>query len=151
MTKYCTYKSTHATGFWYAGKGITAKVESGEYKGSGVKFKVTCTHPGFEFDTWTTVVLDKFATELEAFAAEELLVPLEALIDPYCLNIQKGGLKGRGCGHSLIFRMINAKKRREAKAIKAARKKEREATAKERQRARNKKWADKIKALKESK
>ena len=151
ILKFCTYKSTHPSGFWYAGKGITARVENGQYKGSGVKFKVTCMHPGFEFDTWTTVVLERFATEEEAFAAEEILVPLEALIDPYCLNIQKGGIKGRGCNHSLVLRYWNATRRKEAKAIKAAKRRVAKETAKARQSKINAKYRALQKQLKDLK
>ena len=138
--KYCTYISIHGSGFYYAGKGITDKVVKGEYKGSGVKFKVTCAHPGFELEHWITNVLETFATEAEAFAAEEFLVPLNRLIDPYCLNIQKGGLKGRGCNHYLVYRMMNAAKRREAKQLKQERAKAKKIADKEKQRLYNEKY-----------
>lgn len=128
--KYCTYRSTHPTGFYYSGKGITDRVTSGAYKGSGVAFNVTCMGPGYEPDTWTTVVLETFATEQEAFDAEAILVPLTALIDPFCLNQQEGGLKGRGRNRSLILRQAKSKKKRETRERLAAKRKEKEALLK---------------------
>ena len=74
--KYCTYRTTHPRGFYYIGKGITEKVSKGKYKGSGTRFNLALSWPSFEWDTWTTVVLEEFETEEEALNAEAILVPL---------------------------------------------------------------------------
>jgi hypothetical protein len=92
---YCTYRTTHPKGFIYEGKGITSKVASGTYQGSGIRFKLALTLPGYEKDTWTTIILETFQTEEEAFTAEAALVPLTSLADPYRLNMHVGGANGK--------------------------------------------------------
>lgn len=127
--KYCTYISKHPSGFWYAGKGITEKVQAGLYKGSGVKFNLALTVPEFEWNTWTTTVLNTFATEEEAYAAEELLVPFEVLRDPRCLNMVSGGRRGKYKNHSTLLKTIRSAEKKEKTAlarIKAAEKKSKE-------------------------
>lgn len=115
---WCTYRTSHPSGFYYEGKGKTAEVLNGTYKGSGTKFNLCLLQPGFEWDTWTSVVLDTFATEEEAYTAESILVPITSLMDPYRLNMTAGGRKGKYQNHSSLLRTIKAKKRAEAKAIK---------------------------------
>lgn len=88
---WCTYRSSHPSGCTYEGKGKTINVLAGKYKGSGVKFNLSLTYPGYEWDTWTTEVLATFATEDEAYAAEAILVPVEKLANPLCLNMMAGG------------------------------------------------------------
>ena len=125
--KYCVYRSTHPSGLYYSGKGITAKVLSGEYRGSGVRFTLATMMDRYSSNTWTTEIIDTFETEDAALAAEELLVPIEALMDPLCLNMQKGGKRGRGCGPGMLLRMIKSKKKRAAMEIKKAKAKEKKA------------------------
>lgn len=117
--KYCTYETRHKSGFYYRGKGITEKVKSGAYKGSGVRFKLALTRPGFDWDSWDTTILATYENESDAYSAEETLVPIELLSDPFCLNMHAGGLKGKYQNHSKLLKSINAankKKRREEKA-----------------------------------
>lgn len=127
MKPWCTYRSEHPSGFYYEGKGKTDKVAAGEYKGSGIRFKLSLELPEFAWDTWTTTILETFATEAEAYAAEELLVPKESLLDPFRLNMTAGGLKGKYQGHSALFRSINSQKRAAAKAVKAEKAREKKA------------------------
>lgn len=89
---WVTYKTTHPTGFHYFGKSSERRIIAG-YQGSGPKLKVTFTHPGFECNTWTTTILSRHPTETLAYLAEEKLVPLSLLSDPFCLNTQPGGNK----------------------------------------------------------
>ncbi len=121
---YCTYRTTHPSGLMYIGKGITEKVLNGKYKGSGVRFKLAMTHPGYEWDKWLTVVLDMYATEEEAYAAEEALVPLSSLSNPLLLNMTAGGRKGKYLNHSRLYRKINAEKKAIAKKAKTAKAKQ---------------------------
>lgn len=117
---WCTYKTTHPSGFYYQGKGISARVESGAYTGSGVRFKLAQQVAGYEPHTWTTTIIDTFQSEDEAFTAEETLVPLELLADPYCLNMMKGGCRSRGQDVGLLYRRIKSQEKKERKAIKDA-------------------------------
>lgn len=89
---FVTYKTTHPTGFYYLGKSSIRRINCG-YQGSGPRLKVTMTHPGFEPSTWSTTVLGAHPSETAAFLAEERLVPLSLLSDPFCLNTQPGGNK----------------------------------------------------------
>jgi len=99
MSEYCTYRTEFSNGFYYLGKGRTARVESGQYTGSGVRYKLALIHWADSLKigeiTVTTRVLATYPTESEAYAAEELIVPHSLLSDPYCLNMHQGGLKGR--------------------------------------------------------
>ena len=90
---YCCYVTTHPSGFYYVGKGITRNVEAGKYKGSGVKLHAAfLTYP---FDEWTSEVLCTFAHGQDgddaAYAKERELVNWELLADPWCLNTHLGG------------------------------------------------------------
>lgn len=126
MSKYCTYRSTHSSGFFYEGKGVTEKVRTGKYKGSGVKFNLALTWPGFGWDTWTTVILETFDTEEAAYAAEEKLVPVESLANPFRLNMVAGGQRGKYKNHSQLLKSIRSAEKKEKTAlarIKAAQKK----------------------------
>ena len=117
--KWCTYRSTHASGLFYEGKGQTAKVAAGEYKGSGIRFKLALGVPDYAWDTWTTVILGTFATEEAAYQAEEVLVPIESLANPMRLNMTAGGSKGKYQGHGALFKRINSAKRAENRKAKA--------------------------------
>jgi len=131
--KYCTYITTHPTGFKYSGKGITAKVAEGKYKGSGVKFHLALTWPGFGWDTWTTTILKTFESEELAYAAEELLVPVESLACPFVLNMVAGGRRGKYKNHSSLLKTFRAaeKKVKTAEARTKAAQKKSAARAKE--------------------
>ena len=126
MNKWCTYRTTHPSGFFYQGKGITAKVESGAYTGSGTRFKLAQQVTGYEPHTWTTTIIDTFQSEDEAFAAEEALVPLELLANPFCLNMVKGGNRSRGHDAGMLYRKLRARDKQERKAIRAMKVKARE-------------------------
>jgi hypothetical protein len=128
--KYCTYRTSHPSGFWYAGKGITHKVEHGTYKGSGVRFHLAMTLPGFEYETWTTEVLDTFDDEASAYAAEALLVPITALADPFCLNSKAGGLRSAHQTPGKLLRTIRSQARQAAREVRAARARARKLEAK---------------------
>lgn len=128
---WCTYKTTHPSGFYYQGKGITARVESGAYTGSGVRFKLAQQVTGYEPHTWTTTIIDTFQSEDEAFAAEEALVPLESLADPYCLNMMKGGCRSRGQDVGMLYRRIKAQEKKARKAIRDAKAKAKEKALKD--------------------
>lgn len=129
--KYCTYISKHPSGFEYRGKGQTKLVESGRYKGSGTRFKLICMNPGFELSTWTTTVVERFHTANDAYCAEELLITLEDLKNPWLLNDTAGGRKGKYQtrntlmrGYLSAARVLNkAKKKEKADAKIAALKK----------------------------
>ena len=115
---WCTYRTTHVSGFYYLGKARTKRVLNGSYKGSGVNFKLAQTVVGFEYDTWTCCVLETFATEEEAYAAEELLVPIALLADPYLMNINAGGQVGKYRNRSTLMRSITAERRAANKRVK---------------------------------
>lgn len=102
--KWCVYKTSHPTGFYYYGKGRTAKVLSGHYKGSGVKLNAAWKFGGYPKEEWAAVVLNTFPSvirtdgkdegEIAAFAAEKEIVTFEMLCDPFCLNSMAGGNGG---------------------------------------------------------
>ena len=142
--KWCTYESKHPSGFFYRGKGITENVLSGKYKGSGTRFKLALLTPGFEFDFWTTDVLQTFATEDEAYEAEALLVPIELLANPYCMNCTAGGRKGAYSTPNKLLRSINAAKKAANRKARLQKERDRKASDK----AVVKALKDKIKELK---
>ena len=119
---WCTYRSTHPSGLFYEGKGKTSKVVAGEYKGSGIRFKLSLDLPEYSWDTWTTDLIETFATEEEAYTAEGLLVPIESLSNPMRLNMTAGGARGKYLTHGQLYKRQNMAKRavnRKAKADKA--------------------------------
>ena len=116
---WCTYRSTHLSGMLYEGKGKTDKVSAGLYKGSGTRFNLSLTYPGFEWDTWSTVILETFATEQQAYDAEALLVPITSLNNPYRLNMTAGGSKGKYQGHGALYKRNNSAKKLVARKAKA--------------------------------
>lgn len=117
MLKYCTYSSIHPSGFFYLGKGITSRVVSGAYKGSGTRFKlVTLFSAEFSEINWVTTVLGTYATEEEAYAAELLLVPIELLKNPFCLNDTEGGRRGRYRTRSTLLKSIQSEKKKITRA-----------------------------------
>lgn len=146
--KYCTYISSHPSGMYYIGKGITANVQANKYKGSGVRFNVTLRNPAYAWDTWTTEVLNTFETEDEAYAAEALLVTEEQLMDPFCMNMTLGGRKGAYKTHSTLLRQLKSAEKKvktqEQKLAKAAR----VAKQREKQRQRDMQAKFKVKELK---
>lgn len=97
--KYCTYITSHPSGFFYIGKAQVPRIEKG-YTGSGIRLRCAYLWPGFSKDTWTTKVLSTFETEQEAFDHEAELVPREVLNNPYCLNDTPGGRRGWGSGRA---------------------------------------------------
>jgi hypothetical protein len=107
---WVTYITRHPTGFWYGGKSSKRRIDAG-YTGSGPRLKCAFLRPGFEPITWTTTIVGTHLTETLAFIAEEKLVPLMALADPYCLNSQPGGNKRNyGSPHSRILKQHKAPK-----------------------------------------
>jgi len=128
---YCTYKTTHPSGLYYLGKGITEKVRSGEYIGSGVRLKLALTRDEYARDTWKTKVLDEYKTEDEAYEAEQRLVPHHLLSDPMCMNMHEGGRKGRYKTHGALLKSIHASIRKEKAILRKAKQKLKEKKLKE--------------------
>ena len=118
MMPWCTYKTFHPSGLYYLGKGKTEAVQAGKYTGSGIRFRLAQTHPEYPPSSWSTCILETFATEEEAYAAEEVLVPLSLLCDPMILNMHQGGLKGRFMTPGKLLQMIGREKRAERNRIK---------------------------------
>lgn len=131
MKPWCTYRTTHPSGLLYEGKGQTARVLSGAYKGSGIRFRLALTLPTYEEHTWTTIILEDFDTEEEAYLAEEKLVTLESLADPLRLNMHQGGTKGKYQTHGRLLKKMAQEKKKETAALKKERVKIKEAKAKE--------------------
>ena len=118
---WCTYRTAHPSGLFYHGKGRTALVLAGKYNGSGVRFNLALTWEGYEPQTWTTTVLATYATEDEAYQAEEELVCHESLANPFCLNMMAGGRKGKYKTPSTLLRRFRMEqKRARASARRAA-------------------------------
>jgi hypothetical protein len=117
--EWCTYRSQHQSGFYYEGKGKTAKVLDGTYKGSGIKFKLSLELPAFAFNTWDTQVLQTFSNEADAYEAEAKLVPIESLSDPFRMNMTAGGARGKYLTHGQLYKRINGAKRAANKKVKA--------------------------------
>ena len=135
---WCTYKTTHISGFYYYGKAKTAKVLDGTYKGSGLRFKLSQHVPGFESSTWTTQLFGTFNTESDAYSAEEILVPIALLADPYCLNMNAGGQVGKYRNHSSLMKSITSEQKAVNRKIKL-----------DKQRAKKQEQIDTIKKLKQ--
>ncbi len=153
---WCTYVSRHPTGFYYSGKGQTKKVLDGSYKGSGIRFKICTAQPTYEFSTWDTEILETFRTEQEAYSAEAALVPLQALADPFCLNMHMGGLKGKYMGHSMLYKKVVAAEKavrmaakKESKLRREEKKREQSVKRKQRESLRKEKGLAAVRALKD--
>jgi hypothetical protein len=116
MQAWCTYRTSHPSGHFYHGKGKTALVSGGKYKGSGVRFNLAIRWNGYEWDTWETVVLEMFDTEDEAYIAEEKLVTHESLANPYCMNMMQGGRRGKYKTPSSLLRRYKSEAKRERAA-----------------------------------
>lgn len=94
--KYCIYRTYHSDGRWYIGRGITEKVKSGKYQGSGVRIKRALKKYPNEF---VTEVLHEGLTSEQADALEAQLVTQHIIdTDPLCLNLVPGG-KHSGWAH----------------------------------------------------
>lgn len=145
--KYCTYISHHPSGMYYLGKGITANIQANKYKGSGVRFNVVLRNPTYAWDTWTTEVLQTFNTEDEAYAAEELLVTEERLMDPFCMNMTLGGRKGAYRTHSTLLRKMKSEEKKVKTTEDKLKKATRKAQEREKQRKRELKAKAELKAL----
>lgn len=125
MNEWCTYETRFSNGFYYYGKGKTRAVNNGTYTGSGTRYRLALLHWENSLNSGeiipVTTVLDTYATEVEAYSAEELLVPITLLSDPFCLNMHSGGLKGRYQTAGRLLTRINSEKRMAARKEKAAR------------------------------
>lgn len=148
---WCTYRTSHPTGVFYEGKGKTAAVASGAYTGSGIRFKLAQSYSGYEPGTWKTNIIETFATEAEAYAAEADLVPLSELANPLRLNMVAGGDGAMRQNHSLLYKKINAAKRAKAREEKRARAKVRADKAKAKKVLQNAKMKELKKQLKDKK
>lgn len=136
--QWCTYETRFSNGLYYRGKGKTARVLAGSYVGSGHRLKLALlfyTNSG-EISR-TTQVLTTHVTEAEAYQQEEALVPIELLMDPLCLNMHAGGLRGRYKTPGQLIKQINSERRRQSREARAARAK-----------IKKQETADKIKSLK---
>ena len=142
---YCLYRTSHPSGFRYEGKGITAKVRSGAYRGSGVRFKLALTLPAFSKETWTTQILATYESEEEAFAAEAALVTLESLADPFSLNLHVGGSNGKYQTHGKLLRKMGQEVRAKKRSLKKIRDKARKDGDKAKIRELNKMLKEKFK------
>jgi len=121
---WCTYETKFSTGMFYRGKGKTAAVLSGNYSGSGHRYKLALywySSPEFAEVTKTTTVVTTHDTEDEAYAQEEVFVPLSLLADPQCLNMHQGGTKGKYQTPGRLLQKINRAKKNEALRIKKER------------------------------
>jgi len=87
---FVTYRTSHPTGHYYVGKSSLRRIQKG-YQGSGPRFKCALHVPGFEAHTWHTEILSTHQHEGDAYATEAMLVTLNMLADPYCLNTTLGG------------------------------------------------------------
>jgi len=122
---YCTYETIFSNGFYYRGKGRTNLVLSGKYTGSGTRYTLALLHYAGELNspksveiTTKTNIIQTYATEAEAYAAEEVLIPIELLADPFCLNMHQGGLKGKYKTPGSLLRSIRSLKKKETQRIK---------------------------------
>jgi hypothetical protein len=109
---WCIYRTAHPSGHFYQGKGMTAKIMAGKYTGSGIRYNLSLTWPGYEPETWLTHVIATFATEGEAYTAEEELVTHESLANPYCLNMMCGGRRGKYKTPSSLLRRYRSEVKR---------------------------------------
>lgn len=108
---WCTYLTSHPSGFFYIGKSSPERVLAG-YMGSGVRLNCAFLWPGYEKSTWKTEVTHIFATEEEAYAKEAELCPLDLLANPFCLNDTVGGRKmQRGSAHSRLLKSKRVKRK----------------------------------------
>lgn len=90
MDTFVTYRTEHPSGHFYVGKSSVRRIQAG-YQGSGPRFKCALHTPGFEPHTWSTTILSEHELEGDAYAAEAMLVTLQLLANPYCLNTTLGG------------------------------------------------------------
>lgn len=112
---WCTYITSHPSGFHYVGKSSPERIALG-YMGSGVRLNCAFHWPGFEKSTWTTTIISVFDTEEEAYAHEGELCPLESLANPFRLNDTVGGRKmQRGSAHSRLLKSKRVKRKPKTK------------------------------------
>jgi hypothetical protein len=122
--KWCVYLCVHPIGFYYYGKGITANVLSGAYKGSGTSLRAAWEW--YPKDEWYAHVLQTFPElplnennkdpgELEAYTREKEIVTFDMLCDPFCLNDVPGGKGGWSWGR-LSARVVDRRKKAVAKS-----------------------------------
>lgn len=91
MKHHYVYKITHIpTNRFYVGvRSCSCVPEQDSYMGSGVVIKrLLDSHPREEF---TKLVIEQFETRLEASDLESLIVDVELLNNPLCLNLKLGG------------------------------------------------------------
>jgi hypothetical protein len=118
--KYAIYITKHPTGLFYKGKGITANILAGKYKGSGIRLNLSFYLPEYAWETWTTTVVASFDDEEEAYDAEAEYLPAASLFNPLCLNMKAGGRPawthgGSGAGALLKKTRAGEKRAREQK------------------------------------
>jgi hypothetical protein len=75
--------------------------------------------PEFARNTWTTTILGTYATEDEAYLAEEALVPLSSLMDPFVLNDTEGGRKGKFRTRNTLMKSVKSASKAETRKSKA--------------------------------
>lgn len=97
MNEHCLYITKHVpTGKFYVGKGKTALVSSGKYRGSGsLILKYLKKYPKNE---WTTSILQTFNSAEAAFFAEGKIVTEELVASEMSLNLKTGGVGN--CKHT---------------------------------------------------
>ena len=118
---WCTYETRFSNGLYYRGKGKTANVTNGTYVGSGHRLRLALLFYAKSSEiSRTTTVLSTHATETQAYDQEEQLIPIELLMDPMCLNMHSGGLRGKYKTHGMLVKQINAEKKRLVREKRAA-------------------------------
>lgn len=87
---FCLYVTTHLpTGSFYLGKGQTANVKRGKYRGSGAKLIPLLKASSKE--DWKTIILLTELDEARCYELEAQLIDTRILLDQRCLNIKRGG------------------------------------------------------------
>lgn len=89
MLPYCTYVTYHPIGKFYVGKGVTASVAAGKYRGSGKALQDAFKK--YPKDQWTTDIVSLHEDEQAAYDQEAVWVDADLLADPDCLNLVLGG------------------------------------------------------------
>lgn len=91
--KHCVYITTHPIlGKFYIGKGITKRVITGDYKGSGRILRDYFKK--YNKREWNSTIIYTCDDEKTAYRLEEILVSDELLLDENCLNACVGGKGG---------------------------------------------------------
>ena len=108
--KFCTYKISHPSGYFYIGKGSTEAFKQEKYWGSGRRIKDA--YKKYPHTEWSREILGMFEEENAAYQHEESLVTEDLLLNPLCLNLSLGGRGNNSRKHTIEERLAKSERQK---------------------------------------